>query len=71
MSSRSERCLAKAEECQRISDAADASGIKRLYGALASQWRQLAEGADETDRKPLLENHAHLLQEVDKAEGAI
>jgi hypothetical protein len=67
MSSRSERCLAKAEECQQISDAADASGTKRLYGALASQWRQLAE----TDNEPLLETHAHFLQEIDKAEGAI
>jgi hypothetical protein len=46
MSSRSERCLAKAEECQQISDAADTSGTKRLYGVLASQWRQLAEEAD-------------------------
>ena len=70
MSSRSERCLAKAEECQQISYAADASGTKRLYGLLASQWRQLAE-ADEPDKKPLLENHAHFLQEIDKAEGAV
>jgi hypothetical protein len=69
MSSRSERCLAKAEECQQISDAA--VGTKRLYGVLASQWRQLAERADETDKKPLLENHAHFPQEIDKAEGAI
>jgi len=65
------RYLAKAEKCQQISDAADASGTKRLYGALASQWRRLAERADETDKKPLLENHAHFLQEIDKAEGAI
>ena len=70
MSSRSERYLAKAEKCQRISDAADTSGTKRV---LASQWRQLAEEADETDKKPLLEKirRAHLFREIDKAEGAI
>jgi hypothetical protein len=73
MASRSERYLAKAEECQQISDAADTSGTKRLYGLLASQWRQLAEEADETDKKPLSEKirQAHLLQEIDKAEDAI
>jgi hypothetical protein len=61
MSSRSERCLAKAEECQQISDAADAAGTKLLYGKLASQWRQLAQQADETAKK----------SDFDKAEGAI
>ena len=73
MSSRSERCLAKAEKCQQISDAADASGTKRLYGVMASQWRKLAEEADETDKKPLLDkiHQAHLLREIDKAEDAI
>jgi len=73
MLSRSERYLARAEKCQQISNAADASGTKRLYGVLASQWRQLAEEADETDKKPLLEKirRARLLQEIDKAEGAI
>ena len=67
MSSRSERCLAKAEECQQISNAADASGTTRLDGVLASQWRQLADETDETDKKPLLENHTHFLQEIDNA----
>jgi hypothetical protein len=40
---------------------------------LASQWRHLAEEADETDKKPLSEKirHAHFLQEIDKAEDAI
>ena len=73
MSSRSERYLAKAEKCQQISDAADTSGTKRLYAVLASQWRQLAEEADEIDTKPLLEKirHAHFLRKIDKAEGAI
>jgi hypothetical protein len=73
MSSRAERYLAKAEECQQISDAADTSGTKRLYRVLASQWRQLAEEANETDKKPLLEKirDAHFLQEIDKAEDAI
>jgi hypothetical protein len=73
MLSRSERYLAKAEKCQQISDAADISGTKRLYGVMASQWRQLAEEADETDKKPLSEKirHAHFLREIDKAEGAI
>ena len=73
MLSRSERYLAKAEKCQHISDAADTSGTKRLYGVMASQWRQLADEADETDKKPLLEKirRAQLLQEIDKAEGAI
>jgi hypothetical protein len=70
---RSERYLAKAEKCQQISDAADISGTKRLYGVMASQWRQLAEEADEIDKKPLLEKirNAHFLRKIDKAEGAI
>ena len=73
MLSRSERYLAKADECQQVSDAADTSGTKRLYGVLASQWRQLAEKAEETDKKPVLEKirHAHFLRKIDKAEGAI
>jgi len=73
MLSRSERYLAKAEKCQQISDAADTSGTKRLYGVLASQWRQLADEADEIDKKPLLEKirRAHLLREIDKAEDVI
>jgi hypothetical protein len=76
MSSRSERYLAKAEKCQQISDAADTSGTKRLYGVLASQWRQLAEKAEETDQigsTALLvkTRHAHTLRQIDEAEGAI
>jgi len=73
MLSRSERYLAKAEKCQQMSDAADTSGTKRLYGVMASQWRQLAEEADETDKKPLPEKfrQAHSLREIDKAEDAI
>jgi hypothetical protein len=76
MSSRSERYLAKAEKCQQISDAAYTSGTKRLYGVLASQWRQLAEEADWTDKigsTALLVKirHAHTLRQIDKAEGAI
>ena len=73
MSSRSERYLAKAEKCQQISDAADISGTKRLYGVMASQWRQLADEADEADKKPLLEKirRAQVLREIDKSEGAI
>ena len=46
MLSRSERHLAKAEKCQQISDAANTSGTKRLFGVMASQWWQLAEEAD-------------------------
>jgi hypothetical protein len=66
MSSRSERYLAKAEKCQQISDAADTSGTKRLYAVLASQWRQLAEGADEIDKKPLVEKIRHaILRKID------
>jgi hypothetical protein len=76
MSSRSERYFAKADECQQISDAADTSGTKRLYGLLASQWRHLAEEADktdETDKKPLSEKirQARFLRKIDKAEDAI
>jgi len=67
---RSKRYLAKAEKCQQISDAADTSGTKRLYAVLASQWRQLAEKAEETDKKPLLEKIRQLRQ-IDEAEGAI
>ena len=63
----------EAEKCQQISDAADISGTKRLYGVMASQWRQLSDEADEADKKPLLEKirQTHLLREIDKAEGAI
>jgi len=40
---------------------------------MASQWRQLADEADEADKKPLLEKirQTHILREIDKAEGAI
>ena len=71
--SRSERYLAKAEKCQQISDAADASGTKCLYGVMASQWRKLADEAGKTDKKPPLEkiHQAHLLRDIDKAESAI
>ncbi len=51
MSSRSERYLANAEKCQQCTDVAYTSGTKRLYGVLASQWRQLAEEADWTRRR--------------------
>jgi hypothetical protein len=73
MSSRSERYLVKAAQCQQISDAADASGTKRTYGALASQWRQLAERADQTDKKPLSEkiHHSHFVRQIDKTEHLI
>jgi hypothetical protein len=73
---RSERYLANAEKCQQVANAAYTSGTKRLYGVLASQWRQLAEEADWTDKigsPALLEKirHAHTLRQIDKAEGAI
>ena len=76
MSSRSERYLANAEKCQQCADAAYTPGTKRLYGVLASQWRQLAEEADWTDQigsPPLLEEirHADFLRQIDEAEGAI
>ena len=72
MSSRSERYRANAEKCQQCADAANTSGTKRLYGVLASQWRQLAEEADWTDEigsPPLLEEirHADFLRQIDKA----
>jgi hypothetical protein len=76
MSSRSDRYRANAEKCHQCADAANASGTKRLYVVLASQWRQLAEEADWTDKigsRPLLGkiSHAHLLRQIDEAEGAI
>jgi len=76
MSSRSERYLANAEKCQQSADAANTSGTKRLYGVLASQWRQLAEEADWTDQigspaLPVKIRHAHTLRQIDEAEGAI
>jgi len=73
MLSRSERHLAKAEKCQQISDAADTSGAKRLFGVMASQWRQLAEQAGETDKKPLPEKlrQAYSLREIGKTDDAI
>jgi len=76
MSSRSERYLASAEKCQQCTDVAYTPGTKRLYEVLASQWRQLAEEADWTDKigsGPLLDKirQAHFLRQIDKAEGAI
>ena len=76
MSSRSERYLANAEKCQRFADVANTSGTKRLYGALASNWRRLAEEADWTDKiesRFLLEKirQANFLRQIDKTEDAI
>jgi hypothetical protein len=76
MSSRSERYLANAEKCQRFADAAYTSGTKRLYGALASNWRRLAEEADWTDKiesRFLLDKirQANFLRQIDKTEDAI
>src|SRR6266581_2591311 len=61
MSSRSERYLANADKCQQCADAAYTPGTKRLYGVLASQWRQLAEEADwnQIGSPPLLEEIRH------------
>ena len=71
MLSRSERYLAKAAKCQQISDAANTSGTKRLFGVMASQWWQLAEEADWTDKvgsQTLLEkiHHSHFIRKIDK-----
>jgi hypothetical protein len=74
MSARSERCLANAEKCQQFADAANISGTKRLYEVMASNWRQLAEQADWTDKietRPLLVRQARFLRQIDKAEDAI
>ena len=76
MPSRSERYLANAEKCQRFADVANTSGTKRLYGLLTSQWRQLAEEADWTDKigsRSLLDEirQAKFLRQIDKAECAI
>jgi len=76
MLSRSERYLAKAAKCQQISDAANTSGTKRLFGVMASQWWQLAEEADWTDKvgsQTLLEkmHHSHFLRKIDKTDDAI
>jgi phosphopentomutase len=75
MSSRSARYLANADKCQQCAEVAYTPGTKRLYGVLTSQWRQLAEEAEWTDRivsQPLLEiRHADFLQQIDKAEYAI
>jgi hypothetical protein len=75
MSSR-ERFLANAEKCQRCAELAYPSGTKRMYEVLASQWRQLAEEADWTDKPeslPILQKlrHSRFLRRVDKAEIAI
>jgi hypothetical protein len=62
MSSRSERCLAKAEQCRQVADAADTSGAKRLYEELARQWLHLAKQAEETDgRQPWDRNRFQLM----------
>ncbi len=71
-----ERYLANAEKCQLSADVAYTSGTKRLYGALASNWRRLAEEADWTDKiesRFLLEKirQANFLRQIDKTEDAI
>jgi hypothetical protein len=71
MSPRSDRYPANAEKCQQCLEVAHTSGTKRLFGVLASQWRQLAEEADWTDKvgsRPLLEkmHHSHFLRKIDK-----
>jgi len=76
MSSRSERYLANAEKCQRCADVAHTFGTKRLYGVLASNWRQLAEEADWTDKigsRSLLDKtrQTNFLRQIEKAEDAI
>ena len=76
MLSRSERYLANAEKCQRRADVAYTSGTKRLYGVLASNWRQLAEEADWTDKigsRSLLDKirQTNFLRQIEKAEDAI
>jgi hypothetical protein len=76
MSSRSGRYLANAEKCQQSADAANTSGTKRMYGVLASQWRQLAEEAEWTDKigsRSLLDKirQANFVRQIDKAEDAI
>src|SRR5207247_2122743 len=67
MSSRSERYLANADKCQQCADAAYTPGTKRLYGVLASQWRQLAEEPDWTDQI----GSPRLLEEIRHADGAL
>jgi hypothetical protein len=67
MSSRSERYLAKAEKCQQISDAADTSGIKRLYAGAGKPMaavsrrgrrdRQEASGGENPPRYPSEDRH--------------
>ena len=73
MLSRSDRYRANAEKCHQCADAANASGTKRLYGVMANQWRHLAERADETNESLCWRKsrQAHLLREIDKAEGSI
>jgi hypothetical protein len=76
MSPRSERYLSNAEKCQHCADEAYTSGTKRLFGVLASHWRQLAEEADWTDKtgsRTLLEkiHHSHFLRKIDKTDDAI
>ena len=73
MSSRSERYLRNAEKCQRSTEVAYTAGTKRLYAVLASNWRQLAEEADWTDKigsRTVLEkiHHSHFLRKIDKTE---
>ena len=82
MSSRSERYRANAEKCRQFANSAN-SGTKRLYEVMASNWRQLAEEADWTDRmgsQPLFDQirrvndkirQVNFLQQIDKAEDAI
>ena len=66
MLSRSERYLENAEKCQRHADVAEGAGTKRLYEVMARHWRQLAEGADEIDKKPLVEKIRHaILRKID------
>jgi hypothetical protein len=49
--SRVERCLAKAQECERLAAQARDPGAKYTYNDIARQWRELAEQIRELARE--------------------
>lgn len=51
MSSRADRCLAKAVKCERAAKLATDDGVRNAYVDLAKQWKVMAQDAKYIDRR--------------------
>ena len=53
MASQSETCRRKALECERRAALATGRTIRRTYAELAQLWREMADQAEELERKKI------------------